>query len=81
MGCMLKVLHALFLKLYSIAETSPTNSEPQEEEDFFLDKNSAQEGNKEQVQSFFYVTFTTNTFIKSMLFSFHIVLLVVFFLH
>ncbi|XP_058274902.1 nucleolar pre-ribosomal-associated protein 1 isoform X1 [Hemibagrus wyckioides] len=53
-GCMLKVLHALFLKLYSIAETPTTQSAqlaPQEEEDFFLDVNITviQEVNKEQV--------------------------------
>ncbi|KAK3513781.1 hypothetical protein QTP70_028898 [Hemibagrus guttatus] len=53
-GCMLKVLHSLFLKLYSIAETPTTQSAQsasQEEEDFFLDMNITviQEVNKEQV--------------------------------
>ncbi|XP_060761898.1 nucleolar pre-ribosomal-associated protein 1 isoform X2 [Neoarius graeffei] len=50
-GCMLEVLHSLFLKLYSIADTPPTLSEPQEEEDFFLDMKftAIQEVNKEQV--------------------------------
>lgn len=53
---MLKVLHALFLKLYSIAE-SPTTQSAQlapQEEDFFLDVNITviQEVNKEQVQRF-----------------------------
>ncbi|KAB5535628.1 hypothetical protein PHYPO_G00120070 [Pangasianodon hypophthalmus] len=50
-GCLLEVLHALFLKLFSKAETPPTRSEPQKEEDFFLDMNctTIQEVNKEQV--------------------------------
>lgn len=51
---MLEVLHSLFLKLYSIADTPPTLSEPQEEEDFFLDMKftAIQEVNKEQVKCF-----------------------------
>ncbi|XP_047662255.1 nucleolar pre-ribosomal-associated protein 1 [Tachysurus fulvidraco] len=53
-GCMLKVLHALFLQLYSISETpttQPAQSPLQEEDDFFLDENFTvnQEVNKEQV--------------------------------
>ncbi|XP_047018439.2 nucleolar pre-ribosomal-associated protein 1 isoform X7 [Ictalurus punctatus] len=51
--CMLEVLHALFLKLFSITETPPSQSEPQEEEEnySFLDMNftATQEVNKEQV--------------------------------
>ncbi|KAM9439632.1 nucleolar pre-ribosomal-associated protein 1 [Clarias gariepinus] len=49
--CMLMVLHALFLKLFSIPETPPTSSETQEEESFYSDVNvtAIQEVSKEQV--------------------------------
>lgn len=70
---MLKVLHAVFLKLYSIVETPPTQSEPQEEEDFFLDRNfsATQEINKNQV---YYIS----SVITSLSFAFYMVLLVFF---
>lgn len=71
---MLKVLHALFLKLHSMSDTPPIQSEPQEEDDFFLDMNSTEEENKEQV------CLKLTLLSKSMLFTFHIVLLVYYYL-
>ncbi|KAF5902994.1 nucleolar pre-ribosomal-associated protein 1, partial [Clarias magur] len=49
--CMLRVLHALFLKLFSIPETPPTPSETQEEESSYFDVTATaiQEVSKEQV--------------------------------
>ncbi|XP_026881720.2 nucleolar pre-ribosomal-associated protein 1 isoform X3 [Electrophorus electricus] len=49
-SCLLEVLHALLLKVQSMAETQPTQPEPQEQEELHLEMNSIvdQEFNIEQ---------------------------------